>query len=466
MTYIPDDHNELIARYENMLKKQNVGYFDTAEFELIINYYDELGGYDDALTVCEHALAQHPHETYFLIQKAHFLLNLYRIPEAEQCLDQIDASNQNLEYKLIRAALHIVSGKIEPAIQDLRTLLREHNDDPDAQTDILLWLSTAYETALDFDKAQHYLTRALKIQPQNELVHERLWSILQLTQQYANIGEIAQQLIENDPYNKLAWYTLGITQYEQEQYEQAAESFEYAYIVDKNFGNAYFQYADCLYQLEQYTQAINAFNQALTLLPTADHPEILTNIGDCYEQTENFDQAIRQYKKALKLNPQNHYTYFRMSETFAKQEKWRSALTNIQKALQIDDNDPEYWMSLGYIQAQLQNIPAADTAYQTATQKTPQDEQVWIEYAGFLIDQNTPEKALQIVNEGIQQVSTEGALLYCKVACLLDMGQHKAATLQFAEAYEKAPQLLQFFMDFYPELQNNLNNLLGGISLN
>ena len=85
---------EVINRYERMLKANTSSYFDVHEFERIVDHYLDIEKYPSAIQAVDNAISQHPTSTGLLLKKAQVLaesgkpgdgLNyIYKIERIEQ----------------------------------------------------------------------------------------------------------------------------------------------------------------------------------------------------------------------------------------------------------------------------------------------------------------------------------------------------------------------------------------------
>lgn len=98
--------NALIERYEKMLEGDLLAFFDSSEFEDIVEHYIDNGQLGEAMTSMDIASEQYPFSANFLIKKAQILTILERLDEAEKNLELaqiLEPSNVDL---------HIAKGSI------------------------------------------------------------------------------------------------------------------------------------------------------------------------------------------------------------------------------------------------------------------------------------------------------------------------------------------------------------------
>ena len=72
----------LVARFEDMLSKDDSQYFDSEELEDIIEYYSEKSKWKKALAAVKTAMKQFPFNMDFQLQKVNILITLEKYEQA------------------------------------------------------------------------------------------------------------------------------------------------------------------------------------------------------------------------------------------------------------------------------------------------------------------------------------------------------------------------------------------------
>jgi predicted Zn-dependent protease len=115
---------ELVKRFEGMLKRDESFFFDVEEFEQITDYYFHKGKNKSALEVIELASSQHPMSAIFPIKRAQYLTAYDKMDEAIRELDKAAALEPN-SYDMLVARSHIFAkqGKHSRAVSLLKKAL-------------------------------------------------------------------------------------------------------------------------------------------------------------------------------------------------------------------------------------------------------------------------------------------------------------------------------------------------------
>ena len=117
--------NELIDRYEEMLRGTVSCYFDTDEIDEISDYYESKGQLSKALHAIKFGLNLHPDNVDLKLKEARYMLYLDRADEAKRIMSEL--ADYSLDATLIRAELLFIDGYMKDGHALLLAML--DNDD-------------------------------------------------------------------------------------------------------------------------------------------------------------------------------------------------------------------------------------------------------------------------------------------------------------------------------------------------
>lgn len=108
----------------------------------------------------------------------------------------------------------------------------------------LLWfnLGVTYRDAGELEKAKQALKTSHSMVPANSEVTETYANICLTLKLYDKVTQLCYEGLDYEPCNAHLWNLLGVVNFQKENYEEAAEKFEYALYI-----NPY--YLDALYNL-------------------------------------------------------------------------------------------------------------------------------------------------------------------------------------------------------------------------
>ena len=119
-----------LSKFESMLKTNNVYFFDSVEFEEIIQHYLDNGKHSLAHKAVKLGLEQHPSSVVLKLLKVELLIFQDKLQKATALISEIEAVSPNNEDLLIqKATILSKDNKHEEAINTLKRVL-SFTDDP------------------------------------------------------------------------------------------------------------------------------------------------------------------------------------------------------------------------------------------------------------------------------------------------------------------------------------------------
>lgn len=145
------------------------------------------------------------------------------------------------------------------------------------------------------------------------------------------------------------------------------------------------------HEREYLDKAIGYLNHALEL-----HPKYVNgylNLGLAYLKMKEYDKADAIWSKARVLYPNNPYlaqyyqylaaAYMGESAELGRAGKLKEAIVKMEKAANINPNDPEIWYNLGGAEYTLKDFAKAKLYFEKCLQLNPNHEQARIGYASL-----------------------------------------------------------------------------------
>ncbi len=228
--------------------------------------------------------------------------------------------------------------------------------------------------------------------------------------------EFLNKLIDIDPYNTGAWYSLGITYTKMADYPNAIDSFEYCLAIDEDFIAARFNKANALVELERFEDAIGEY--LITI--ERDGPDSITycNLAGCLERMERNDEAREYYRKAAKINPNIAEAWFGIGLTFDKEGSIKDALQYIKRAAVLEPDNTEYLLALAEVEYKMGNVDAAIECYKEIIVLDPLMPEAWLDWTYVLYVENRQDEAIAVLEEAIS-LEPENHLFNYRMVCYL-----------------------------------------------
>ena len=441
--------DELLKQYNNLKHGRKTTFIEEEAFEKIIDYYDEQENLSTALEAAEIASEYFPFSSSILLKKADLLLATRKYRDALKVLEKaelLDATDVNLY--ILKTDVYLALDMQENAVQLLEEAL--HLFGGEEKVELLFELADVYDDYEEFDKVFDCLKVILEEEPTNEEALYKICFWTDFTGRNEESIRLHSNIIDLHPYNELAWFNLGAAYQGLKLFEKAIDAYQYALVIDEKFDYAYRNIGDAYIRLRKYKEAIEALEKVLEL----SKPEevIYEAIGHCYDRLRNYAQARFHYRKASHLNPDESKLYYKIACTYYNEEQWSSAIKQLETALKIQRNNPEYNLLLGECRFQSGEIKEAVQCFFAAVKARPKNISCWDALIRCLYKSEYFEEAKEQALQALNYTNSKPLFLYYLSAVLFAMNKTKDALLYLEKALIKAPRHLKKFVELNPSI--------------
>jgi tetratricopeptide (TPR) repeat protein len=318
----------------------------------------------------------------------------------------------------------------------------------DDRIDLLFELADVYDDYEAFEKIFDCLKLILEYDPNNE---EALYKICFWTDFTGRNEEsiiLHSKIIEDFPYNELAWFNLAAAYQGLNLFEKAIDAYQYAIVINEKFDYAYRNMADALMRLRRYKEAIESLEKVIELARPEDL--IYQAIGYCYEKIRNYAQARFYYRKASHLNPDDARLYVKVAGTYMKEGKYLQATKQLETALRIKRLDPEFNLAMGECQVKLGKPKDAVHYFLSVVSAKPRNVKGWDALIRVLFDAGSYSEAAKQLQMARLKLGEKPMLNYYESAILLATGKVKEGLLLLEKSIEKSSKQLKTFLKLYP----------------
>jgi tetratricopeptide (TPR) repeat protein len=317
--------------------------------------------------------------------------------------------------------------------------------------ELLFELADVYDDYEEFDKVFDCLKMILEDDPNNEEALYKICFWTDFTGRNEESIRLHQHIIDEYPYNELAWFNLAAAYQGIKLYEKAIDAYLYAITIDEKFDYAYRNMGDAYIRLRKYKEAIEVLEKVIELAKPED--VIYEAIGHCYDRMKNYAQARFYYRKASHLRQNESKLFYKIACTYFNEGHWESCIKQLDNAMKIHRMQPEYNLLMGECRMQLESFKEAIQYFSTVVRIRPRSVAGWEALIRCLYKAEYFEQtraALEITNG-------KALFIFYRSAVLFAFGKTKEAILQLERAMEKSPKLLKKFVELNPSiLQNQL----------
>jgi tetratricopeptide (TPR) repeat protein len=439
----------LVSDFETRYEQGNLEYIEEKTIYQLIEFYESEMQLEKAMEVVDLAIEQFRYRPDFYIIKAKLFFVDNKISD---CLAQLKLAEAISPYEKEVICMKIRAFCAKKKIADAKSclqLLDELSLESD-KLDYFIAESYIYESLKDYKAMYNSLKNALRLDSNSKEALERFWLAVDLSREYKNSIQFHQDLIDENPYNHLAWYNLGLSYNFNWEYEKAIEALEYSFIIQPTFEQGYLECAElCLQEgktqkaLEIYQEAHNRFG------PETD---IMVNIASCHLKLNHIAEARMMLLKALRIDSHNEEIFFLLGESYAIADSWYSAINAYLKAIDIDDTREEFYLALAKAYVRVEDYNKATINFHKATKVCVEESLYWKEYVCFVLKLGLYEEAMQILDEADEH--TFGAdLLYCRAITMFFLKKKKDGLEILAEALEEDFAMHTLIFQLAPELE-------------
>ncbi|MFN7247200.1 MAG: trypsin-like peptidase domain-containing protein, partial [Microcystis sp.] len=217
----------------------------------------------------------------------------------------------------------------------------------------------------------------------------QLW---RLARDQEAIKAFDEAIKQNDPDNVyLAWYGKGLALFELREHQPAIEALQQAINTLpkrenlKKFHSSILQRQSVVYRFlgdfskiagterearENYEQALTVINQAISLVP--NNPNYYNEKWAVLSELKRYDEGLAAITQAIELAPRAVW-YSNLGVIYSNQQKYELALSDYNKAIDINPNYAEAYYNRGILYKNLQKYDLALSDYSKAIDINPND---------------------------------------------------------------------------------------------
>lgn len=444
-----EELKELLRQFSNLKAGRHHGYIEEEGFERIVDYFEEKEDHSEALEAATAGIDQFPYSSGLLIRKADVLLALRRYTEALDTLEQAELlDNTDSSLYILRTEACLALDRQEEAAGLLESAVDRFEGEE--RLEMLFELADVYDDYENFEKVFDCLVLILKQDPNNEEALYKICFWTDFTGRNEESIRLHQEIIDEYPFNELAWFNLGAAYQGLKLYEKSIDAYQYAVAIDEKFDYAYRNMGDAYIRLRKYKDAIEVLEKVLEL----SRPEavIYEAIGHCFDKIGQFAQARFHYKKASHLNPEDSQLYFKVACTYMNEGGWNNAIKSLESALRIHLMQPEYNLALGRCYMQLGKLEEAITYLGNVIRIRPRNIGGWTEFLRCLYMAGMFEEGLEYAALAFEQTDGKPIFLFYNSLFLYETGKVKEAVLYLEKAMTVSPKGIKEIIDISPSL--------------
>ena len=392
-----EEDNFSLDRFESMLKTNDVLFFDSNEFENIINHYMENGKIALAKKAVKLGLAQHPTSVNLRLYKVEILVFEDKLDLADSILNELkNLESSNEEIYIQKAQIYSKRDMHAEAITMLEAALEIALED----AEIFSLIGMEYLFLEDFENAKYSFMKCLEADDEDYSALYNIMYCFDFLEQKEEAIDYLNLYLDKHPYCEVAWHQVGKQYFDLKNYSKALAAFDFAIISDDRFVGAYLEKGKVLEKLKRYNEAIENYNIALEL----DDPTSFAylRIGKCFEKLGCDDFAIKNYEQTVHEDPLLDKGWIAITDFYIKKLNFPKALYYINKAINIDEENVLYWKRYAKINSRLNFPEEAEQGYKKSLELGNYELETWIRRCDILIGLGEYETAISSMMQALE----------------------------------------------------------------
>ncbi len=444
-----EELKNLLHLFENLKEGKPNSFIEEDGFERIIEHFEDKEEFVLALEACEMAINQYPYSAPLLFQQANLLIILRKYSDALYVLEQAELlDSTDITLYILKTDVYLAMDKQEKAAALLENAIEIFSGDE--KLDLLFELADVYDDYENFEKVFDCFAEILKLDPNCEEALYKICFWTDFTGRNEESIKLHQAIIEEHPYNELAWFNLAAAYQGLKLHEKAIDAYKYAVAINEKFDFAYRNMGDAYLRLRKYKDAIEALEKVLELA----RPEavIYEAIGHSYDKLANYAQARFNYKKACHLNAEDSQMYYKIACTYMNEGSWQSAIKQLLIATRVHRMQPEYNLALGQCFMNLEDFDEAITYFGNVIRVRPKNILGWTELLKCLLAAEMQEEGVEYADFALEQTDQKPIFLFYKSMFLFACGKTKEAIIQLENGMAINPKLVKKFIELDPSI--------------
>jgi tetratricopeptide (TPR) repeat protein len=423
-SYLPEEFNHVLQRFEQMMRDNASYYFDREELEDLIYYYSDQFLFSKALLVVEHAKNLFPQNAALQIREAEIYTSMGQLHKALGILKKTSPfEEEQLDWLMANAVAYSQLHEHDKAIGFLEQAIQ--TADVESYDDIALELALEYQNANKTDKAISLLKHVILRRPESETLLYEMAFCYETSGKLAEALEFFTSLSDDRPMSFPTWYCLGNIQQQLELLSESVDSYDFSLALMPDFVPAIINKAQAQFKLKEYKTAIDTLQSSFHLEP----PDATTHchLGECYEKLEEVVLAQEHYVKAIELDERCADAYLGLAVVLDYQNKSLEALKFAEIAFRFDNQNEEYLTVLVKLLAKTDQIDAAVSKANDLILLKPHDDESWVVMADIYYQQDLIESGLQYLEQGLQLIPDSTMIAYRKLVYLYGLKKFNEA---------------------------------------
>lgn len=446
---LPESENlhDLLVQFEKLRTGKGSVYISEESFERIIDHFDDQDSLSKAIEAADMGILQFPYSSTLMVKKADLLIATGHYKRALNILDKAEILDKNdIDIYILRTDAYLALDMQDKAVAILEEAIQYFEGEE--RINLLFELADVYDDYEAFEKIFDCLKLILEYDPNNEEALYKICFWTDFTGRNEESIRIHLAIIEESPYNDLAWFNLAAAYQGLKLFEKAIDAYQYAIAINEKFDYAYRNMADALMRLHRYKEAIESLEKVIELARPEDL--IYQAIGFCYDKIKNYAQARFYYRKASHLNPDNAKLYEKIARAYMHEGKYTQAIKYLEIALRSFRLQPDFNLAMGECLLKIGKSKEAVHFFIAVVQAKPKNLKGWEALIRTLFNNSQFNEANKQIMAAEITAGEKPVFTFYKSAIQLAQGKIAEGVILLDHALDRYPKFLKCFLKLYP----------------
>jgi tetratricopeptide (TPR) repeat protein len=214
--------------------------------------------------------------------------------------------------------------------------------------DSLTRAAETYMRLSNYDKAVDLLKKAIGINPNFVLAHNKLGIIYLIQQRSDEAYNEFQKIVRLSPFNSVFHVNLGIALLRKERLKEALAQFKKAEKLGGIEPDAYCEMAYIHFRLGEIEEAIKTYKKAFKIDP--EFYKAHFELGQIYLERNSLSEALVEFDQVVRIKPDYDLVYYHLGLVYAYKGMKEKAIEEFELFLSLSKDQTQNQQVRGWIQ--------------------------------------------------------------------------------------------------------------------
>ena len=283
-----------------------------------------------------------------------------------------------------------------------------------------------------YDSAVICYRQYLTVHPGDSSVQYYMGTALYHVKKYDEAIENYEGVLNKESGRADIYNWIGVCEFLSGNYLAARDNFKQCIKYDKDYTLAYFNLGKTQYELEDYSSAAKNLEHALELLPKDQ--DIIRMLADIYYITPDWDKSKKMYELLYPDNKRNERVNYRLGDLCLRQGQWANAIKYLEIFLELEPANADGQRKIGVAYYNTEKYTFAIDYFEKASKTLWDDKELMVYVAIAANKLGNYQKAVEYANRATSLDNRYARAYYQLSMAYKGLGQKKLAKQNLSKA--------------------------------